>query len=75
MAEPAAIPKLKKTEIREEARFTQAGCSLVAMFRKCICSGEFRRYITTPRIKSTSPPLTRLWVAMGRSSRHTVWIT
>lgn len=25
IAEPAAIPKLKKTEIREEARFTQAG--------------------------------------------------
>ena len=40
-AEPSAIPVLNDTGFNAEAKVIASGFSLVAVFKKCNCAGEF----------------------------------
>ena len=57
-AEPSAIPVLKDTGFNAEAKVIASGFSLVAVFKKCNCAGEFCKYIITPMSKIFIKPKT-----------------
>lgn len=58
-AEPSAIPVLNDTGFNAEAKVIASGFSLVAVFKKCNCAGEFCKYIITPMSKIFIKPKTK----------------